>query len=70
MKKMIIEGGKKLTGTIEISGSKNSAVALVPASILSKGIVKIDGKDYFLEEIIVTFLGVYFSPKKPPFLRK
>ena len=42
MKKMIIEGGKKLTGTIEISGSKNSAVALVPASILSKGIVKID----------------------------
>ncbi len=42
MKKMIIEGGKKLSGTIEISGSKNSAVALVPASLLSNGIVKID----------------------------
>ena len=34
MKKMIIEGGKKLTGTIEISGSKNSAVALIPAAVL------------------------------------
>ncbi len=42
MKKMIIEGGKKLSGIIEISGSKNSAVALVPASLLSNGIVKID----------------------------
>ena len=42
MKKLIIEGGKTLTGTIEISGAKNSAVALVPASLLSDGIVKID----------------------------
>lgn len=42
MKVMTIEGGNKLTGTIEISGSKNSAVALVPASLLSNGIVKID----------------------------
>ncbi len=42
MKRMIIEGGKTLSGTIEISGSKNSAVALVPASLLSSGIVEID----------------------------
>ncbi len=35
MKKMIVEGGKTLTGTIKISGSKNSAVALLPAAILS-----------------------------------
>lgn len=34
MKKIIIEGGKELSGTIRISGAKNSAVALVPASIL------------------------------------
>lgn len=42
MLQMIIEGGKTLEGTIEISGAKNSAVALVPASLLSDGIVKID----------------------------
>lgn len=42
MKQIIINGGKKLSGEIKISGAKNSAVALVPASILSDGIVKID----------------------------
>lgn len=42
MKQIVINGGKELTGEIKISGAKNSAVALVPASILSDGIVKID----------------------------
>lgn len=34
MSKIKIEAGYKLTGEIEISGAKNSAVALVPAAIL------------------------------------
>ena len=34
MSKIKIEGGDKLTGEIEVSGAKNSAVALVPAAIL------------------------------------
>ena len=34
MKKIIIEGQKELSGTITISGAKNSAVALIPAAIL------------------------------------
>ena len=42
MKKIKITGGKELKGTIKISGAKNSAVALVPASLLSDGIVTID----------------------------
>ena len=42
MAKIIIEGNHVLEGTIEISGAKNSAVALVPASILSDGEVTID----------------------------
>ena len=42
MKKIKINGGKELKGTIKISGAKNSAVALVPASLLSDGIVTID----------------------------
>lgn len=35
MKKIIIEGNNKLTGKIDIGGAKNSAVALIPAAILS-----------------------------------
>ena len=35
MKKIIIKGNKVLSGTINIAGAKNSAVALIPAAILS-----------------------------------
>ena len=35
MKKLVIKGGNKLTGTIRIGGAKNSVVALLPAAILS-----------------------------------
>ena len=42
MKRIIVNGNKPLSGTIKISGAKNSAVALVPASLLSDGVVKID----------------------------
>lgn len=34
MHRIVIEGGNKLSGEIKISGSKNSAVALIPAAIL------------------------------------
>ena len=42
MLNMKIEGNHILKGTIKISGAKNSAVALIPASILSDEIVSID----------------------------
>ena len=35
MKILKIHGGKELTGTIRISGAKNSSVALIPAAILA-----------------------------------
>ena len=35
MKKIIINGGRKLQGEVTISGAKNSAVALIPAAILA-----------------------------------
>ena len=37
MPKIKIEGGHKLSGTIPISGAKNSVVALIPAAILCDG---------------------------------
>ena len=41
MKVMKIEGGNTLSGTIKISGAKNSSVALIPASLLADGDVTI-----------------------------
>lgn len=41
MSKIKIEGGYNLSGTIEISGSKNSVVALIPAAILCDETVEI-----------------------------
>ena len=37
MKKLIIKGNKELTGEIHIGGAKNSVVALIPATCLTKG---------------------------------
>lgn len=37
MKKLVIEGSRELTGEIHISGAKNSVVALIPATMLTKG---------------------------------
>jgi UDP-N-acetylglucosamine 1-carboxyvinyltransferase len=35
--KFVINGGRKLSGEIEISGAKNASLALLPASILANG---------------------------------
>ncbi|MFD0897174.1 UDP-N-acetylglucosamine 1-carboxyvinyltransferase [Loigolactobacillus binensis] len=43
MKKMRIQGGKPLSGTVTIGGAKNSTVALIPASILADTPVTLDG---------------------------
>ncbi|WP_208590715.1 UDP-N-acetylglucosamine 1-carboxyvinyltransferase [Gracilibacillus suaedae] len=60
MQKLLIEGGYLLNGKVRISGAKNSAVALLPASILADSKVIIEGLpdisdvetlSYLLEEI-------------------
>ena len=37
MDKFIITGGERLSGSVKVSGSKNSSLALMPASILASG---------------------------------
>lgn len=37
MEKFVIEGGRRLTGEVVISGAKNAAVAILPATILAEG---------------------------------
>jgi len=43
MDKLMIAGGYPLQGTIRVSGAKNSAVALIPATILADSPVTIEG---------------------------
>ncbi len=42
MEKLVILGGTKLKGMVEISGAKNSAVAILAAAIMVKGKCRID----------------------------
>ena len=42
MPKIKVEGGRKLSGTISVSGAKNSVVALIPAAILCDETVTIN----------------------------
>lgn len=38
MEKLVIHGGNKLAGEIEISGAKNAAVAIIPAALLAQDV--------------------------------
>ncbi len=62
MDKFIIRGGKKLSGRVEISGAKNSALALMPASLLNSGINKIfnipEVNDIYTMIKLLNYLGV------------
>lgn len=60
MKKLIIHGGRKLSGEIAINGAKNSTVALIPAAILADAPVILEGVPeiqdvYSLIEILEDF---------------
>ncbi len=61
MKKIVIKGNKPLTGTVSISGAKNSVVALIPASILTSEVVEINNvpklSDTVNLERIINLLG-------------
>ena len=68
MTKIIIEGQHELSGTIKISGAKNSAVALIPASLLSDEKVTIDNVPNIsdidaLDEILI-YLGATVKREK------
>ena len=38
MDKFVIQGGRKLRGTVEASGAKNASLALMPATLLASGV--------------------------------
>ncbi len=68
MHRIIIEGGKELSGEVKISGSKNSAVALVPAAVLCDEEVTIANvpniSDIEALDEILNFLGAKVTRKE------
>jgi len=62
MEKFVIIGGQKLNGSVEISGAKNSVLALMPATILASGTFKIyntpDLRDVRTMSQVLNELGV------------
>lgn len=42
MEKLVIHGGNRLSGEVEISGAKNAAVAIIPATLLAHDVCRIE----------------------------
>ena len=42
MEKLVIKGGKRLEGCVNISGAKNAAVAIIPAALMVDGVCRIE----------------------------
>ncbi|MFA5875855.1 MAG: UDP-N-acetylglucosamine 1-carboxyvinyltransferase, partial [Candidatus Margulisiibacteriota bacterium] len=56
MKKLVIKGGRKLNGTVVISGSKNAALPILAASILLNGETTLTNVPNLLD--VITMLRV------------
>jgi UDP-N-acetylglucosamine 1-carboxyvinyltransferase len=63
--KFVIHGGKKLSGKVSVSGAKNSALALMPATLLNSGVNIIyntpEVNDIFTMKKLLEQLGVSSS---------
>lgn len=61
MDKFIINGGRRLQGTVDISGAKNAALAIIPATILAEDKCRIENipdiRDVRLMLSIIELLG-------------
>ncbi len=63
MERLVINGGRPLNGTIEISGAKNAAVAILPAALLSNDISVIDNLPYIRDVIILADILQHMGAK-------
>ncbi len=58
MEKMVVLGGAPLTGRVEISGAKNSAVAILVAAIMVKGKCRIDNVPHVSDiEVLIEIIN-------------
>ncbi len=67
MDKFVIKGGKKLSGTVSISGAKNATLALMPATLLASGKYELhntpDLRDVTTMSKLLQTMGVTFDRK-------
>ncbi len=65
MDKFIIRGGRKLNGTVTVSGAKNASLALMPAALLNNGLNKLyntpELNDVFTMLKLLSQMGVKYS---------
>ncbi|MDN5277036.1 MAG: UDP-N-acetylglucosamine 1-carboxyvinyltransferase [Clostridiales bacterium] len=52
MEKLVIRGGKRLIGSVKVSGAKNAAVAVIPAALLTDETCVIDNLPY-IDDVIM-----------------
>ena len=66
MDKILITGGNRLVGEVEISGAKNAVVAILPATILADGVCRIENipdiADVTTTLRILALLGAVIRP--------
>ena len=67
MDKFVVKGGKKLNGTVSISGAKNATLALMPATLLASGKYELhntpDLRDVTTMSKLLQTMGVTFERK-------
>lgn len=68
MDKFVIKGGKKISGTVSISGAKNATLALMPATLLASGKYELqntpDLRDVVTMSKLLQTMGVTFERKQ------
>ena len=68
MRSYIIEGGRKLEGEVEVSGSKNASLPILAATILNEGTTKLynvpEIRDTKITQEILKFLGCTVKKNK------
>jgi UDP-N-acetylglucosamine 1-carboxyvinyltransferase len=63
MEKLVILGGNKLNGDVEISGAKNAAVAVIPAALLVEGVCTIENVPDIQDVIVIVDILSFFGAK-------
>ena len=63
MDKLVIMGGTKLYGEIDVSGAKNAAIAIIPATLLVNGVCIIENTPDIKDVRHITEILSYFGAK-------
>ena len=74
MDHILIKGGYKLEGKIEISGSKNAALPIIAATLLSDKIIELANIPNLVDVMsmfeLLSSLGAKFKKESPVLLKK